>query len=93
MEIIKLKIVCMNKSMFLSITREVIYLFLVASIYNGEISRDSDSFQVSPSCDSPQLSPSRDSYNTLSALSHACQLINIIAFYLNIKLPFHLHQW
>ncbi len=80
MEIIKLKIVCMNFCRL----RENIFLFLVVSIYNGETSGDFESSQLSPSC---------DSYNTLSALSHACQLINIIAFYLNIKLPFHLHPW
>ncbi|CAF0766473.1 unnamed protein product [Didymodactylos carnosus] len=28
----------------------------------------------------------------MSGLSHACQLINILAFYLNITLPFRLHQ-
>ncbi|CAF3698911.1 unnamed protein product [Rotaria sp. Silwood1] len=31
-------------------------------------------------------------HEVLSALSHACQLINVIAFYLNIALPFRLHQ-
>ncbi len=54
------------------------------SIYNDESFRDIDSLQFSPSC---------DSYKILSALSHACQLINIIAIYLNVKLPFNLHPW
>lgn len=44
---------------------------------------DSDSFQSTLS---------HELYEVLSALSHACQLINVIAFYLHIALPFRLHQ-
>ena len=62
----------------------MISLFLVVAIYNSDLSRDSDS---------PQLSPSCESHDTLAALSHACQVVNIMAFYLDIKLPFHLHHW
>ncbi|CAF0741841.1 unnamed protein product [Adineta steineri] len=42
--------------------------------------------------DSPQSSLSRDLYYVVSALSHACQLINVIASYLHIHLPFRLHH-
>lgn len=45
-----------------------------------------------PDPESPQSSISRDFHEVLSALSHACQLINVIAFYLHIHLPFRLHQ-
>ncbi|UJR21103.1 hypothetical protein I4U23_024203 [Adineta vaga] len=42
--------------------------------------------------DSLQSTLSHELYEVLSALSHACQLINVIAFYLHIALPFRLHQ-
>lgn len=42
--------------------------------------------------DSLQSTLSKELYEVLSALSHACQLINVIAFYLHITLPFRLHQ-
>ncbi|UJR28391.1 hypothetical protein I4U23_009632 [Adineta vaga] len=42
--------------------------------------------------DSPRTSVSHDLYEVISGLSHACQLINIIAVYLHINLPFRLHQ-
>lgn len=43
--------------------------------------------------DSPQLSLCHNLHEVLSALSHACQLINVIAFYLHINLPFRLHHF
>ena len=43
--------------------------------------------------DSPRVSMGDDFYQVLSGLSHACQLLNVIAFYLHIHLPFRLHQW
>ncbi|CAF0968761.1 unnamed protein product [Adineta steineri] len=46
----------------------------------------------SPDVDSLQSTLSHELYEVLSALSHACQLINVIAFYLHIALPFRLHQ-
>ncbi|CAF0884523.1 unnamed protein product [Rotaria sp. Silwood1] len=45
-----------------------------------------------PDVDSLQSTLSHELYEVLSALSHACQLINVIAFYLHIALPFRLHQ-
>lgn len=39
-----------------------------------------------------QWSLSKDAYETLAALSHSCQLINIIACFLSVELPFRLHQ-
>jgi hypothetical protein len=45
-----------------------------------------------PEIDSFQSTLSHELYEVLSALSHACQLINVIAFYLHIALPFRLHQ-
>jgi hypothetical protein len=45
-----------------------------------------------PEIDSLQSTLSHELYEVLSALSHACQLINAIAFYLHIALPFRLHQ-
>ena len=45
-----------------------------------------------PDSDSLQSKVSYELYEILSALSHACQLINVIAFYLHIALPFRLHQ-
>lgn len=45
-----------------------------------------------PDADSLQSTLSYELFETLSALSHACQLINVIAFYLHIALPFRLHQ-
>lgn len=42
--------------------------------------------------DSLQAALTNELYEVLSGLSHACQLINIIAFYLHISLPFRLHQ-
>jgi len=42
--------------------------------------------------DSLQSTLSHELYEVLSALSHTCQLINVIAFYLHIALPFRLHQ-
>jgi hypothetical protein len=45
-----------------------------------------------PDIDSFQSTLSHELYEVLSALSHACQLINVIAFYLHIALPFRLHQ-
>ncbi|CAF0841091.1 unnamed protein product [Rotaria sordida] len=45
-----------------------------------------------PDVDSLQSTLSHELYEILSALSHACQLINVIAFYLHIALPFRLHQ-
>ncbi|CAF0839924.1 unnamed protein product [Adineta ricciae] len=42
--------------------------------------------------DSLQSTLSHDLYEIVSALSHSCQLINVIAFYLHIALPFRLHQ-
>lgn len=42
--------------------------------------------------DSLQSTLSHELHEVLSALSHACQLINVIAFYLHIALPFRLHQ-
>ncbi|CAF2421952.1 unnamed protein product [Rotaria sp. Silwood2] len=42
--------------------------------------------------DSLQSTLSHELYEVLSALSHACQLIHVIAFYLHIVLPFRLHQ-
>ncbi|CAM4742828.1 unnamed protein product [Rotaria magnacalcarata] len=46
----------------------------------------------SPDSDSLQTTLAHELYEVLSALSHACQLINVIAFYLHIALPFRLHQ-
>ncbi|CAF4413683.1 unnamed protein product [Rotaria socialis] len=46
----------------------------------------------SPDMDSFQTTLTHELYEALSALSHACQLINVIAFYLHIALPFRLHQ-
>ena len=45
-----------------------------------------------PEADSLQSILTCELYQVLSALSHACQLINVIAFYLHIALPFRLHQ-
>jgi hypothetical protein len=45
-----------------------------------------------PDEDSLQSTFSYELYEVLSGLSHACQLINVIAFYLHIALPFRLHQ-
>lgn len=45
-----------------------------------------------PEVDSLQSALSHELYEVLSALSHACQLINVIALYLHIALPFRLHQ-
>ena len=42
--------------------------------------------------DSLQSTLSYELFEVLSGLSHACQLINVIAFYLHITLPFRLHQ-
>jgi hypothetical protein len=42
--------------------------------------------------DSSQSNLNYESEETLAALSHACLLINVIAFYLHISLPFRLHQ-
>jgi len=70
---------------------EILILILVVSIYNvyrKANEPDSPAYDI----DSPQLSPSSEAYEVLSALSHACQLINVIAFYLHINLPFRLHQ-
>jgi hypothetical protein len=66
-------------------------LILVISIYNASFRKITDE-KIKQEPDSPQLSPSSDSYEVLSGLSHACQLINVIAFYLHINLPFRLHQ-
>lgn len=45
-----------------------------------------------PEEDSVQSTVSYELFELLSGLSHACQLINVIAFYLHITLPFRLHQ-
>ena len=45
-----------------------------------------------PEIDSIQSAYTQELYQILSGLSHACQLINVIAFYLHITLPFRLHQ-
>lgn len=42
--------------------------------------------------DSLQSTLSKELYEVLSSLSHSCQLMNVIAFYLHITLPFRLHQ-
>lgn len=65
---------------------------LVVAVYNDAKFRDNVD-GATGDLDSFQLSPSSDAFDTLLALSHACQLINAVAFFLDIKLPFHLHQW
>ena len=66
-------------------------MILVVSIYNSDTSRNVIHEPITD-LDSPQLTPAYQTHEVLSALSHACQLINVIAFYLHINLPFRLHQ-
>ncbi len=77
---------------FVALQSDLFHIFiLVVSIYNVD-RKKSEPHRPENDSDSPQLSPSSETYEALSALSHACQLINAIAFYLHINLPFRLHQ-
>jgi hypothetical protein len=75
-----------DKRMFLSFIHQCksLYLFLVLSTLDVDVK--------TPDTDSLQSTLSHELYEVVSALSHACQLINVIAFYLHIALPFRLHQ-
>lgn len=61
-------------------------------MYDGAVSRDNADGPISD-FESLHSSPSSDAYEILAALSYSCQLINIVACFLCVKLPFHLHQW
>lgn len=65
---------------------------LVIAIFNGAVARENADGSMTD-FDSLVFTPANDAYETLATLSHSCQLINIIAYVLSIKLPFHLHQW
>lgn len=66
----------------LSKQNAILFLVLVAAGVDNK----------TPDFDSLQSTLSHELYEVLSALSHACQLINVIAFYLHITLPFRLHH-
>ena len=62
------------------------------AMYTGAVIRDNTDGPIND-YESAHSSPSSEAYETLAVLSHACQLINIVACILSVKLPFYLHQW
>jgi hypothetical protein len=42
--------------------------------------------------ESPEASRCRELSQVILALSHACQMINALAFLFQVHLPFHLHH-
>ena len=61
-------------------------------MYNGAVIRDNTDGPIND-FESLHSSPSSDACENLAVLSHCCQLVNIVACFLSVKLPFYLHQW